>query len=94
MAKKPRASSGKTLREKIGRDSLSYVHPNQYDWHEDDEQLNRLHFNEGSFVVMYPDRFEEEVQVDENGVFTFTSPSRCVPPLRGRYARFDGSEST
>jgi len=59
--------------KKIGRDSLSYVHPNQYDWHEDDEQLNRLHFNEGSFVVMYPDRFEEEVQVDENGVFTFTS---------------------
>ncbi len=61
------------VKKKIDRDALSYVHPNQYDWHADDTQLNRLHFNDGSFVVMYPDRFEEEIEVDENGVFTFNS---------------------
>ena len=58
---------------KIDRESLSYVYPNQYDWHADDTQLNRLHFKDGNFVVMYPDRFEEEIEVDAEGVFTFNS---------------------
>ncbi|MCB1878372.1 MAG: thrombospondin type 3 repeat-containing protein, partial [Chromatiales bacterium] len=60
--------------KKIGLDDFYYISPNDYEWDgESDSTVNTLKFTQGSFVVMYPDQFGDQVTVDGDGVYTFTS---------------------
>ncbi len=55
-------------------DDFYYIYPNEFDWDDQSSKdTNVLKFKQGTFVVMYPGRFESEVKVDENGVYTFNS---------------------
>ncbi len=59
--------------KQVGQNDFLYIDPNDYLWDDSQPRVNRLHFSVGSFVVMYPGRFGEQVSVDEKGVYTFKS---------------------
>ena len=61
------------LPKHVTPEQMLYMHPNQYTWDDSEERLNRLQFEQGTFMVMYPSRFDEQVSVDEQGIFTFQS---------------------
>ena len=51
-----------------------YIYPNDFEWDDkSSETSNILSFKQGTFVVMYPGKFETEVTQDDNGVYTFSS---------------------
>ncbi len=51
-----------------------YIYPNKYTWDIQSSKIsNILKFNQGSFVVMMPGRFDKEIIIDEQGIYTFSS---------------------
>jgi outer membrane protein OmpA-like peptidoglycan-associated protein len=51
-----------------------YIYPNDFEWDNESGKLsNILRFKQGTFVVMYPGKFETEVTQDDDGVYTFKS---------------------
>ena len=60
--------------KELALDDFYYIYPNEFNWDgEAEEKTNVLKFDQGSFVVMYPGKFESEVKIDDEGVYTFNS---------------------
>ncbi len=60
--------------KKLKLDDFYYIYPNDFKWDgESSADTNILKFTQGTFVVMYPGRFEKEVTVDDKGVYIFNS---------------------
>ncbi len=58
----------------LGLKDFFYIYPNDFEWDDKSSPTsNILKFRQGTFVVMYPGKFEGEVTQDDDGVFTFSS---------------------
>ena len=53
-----------------GPASLYYIDPNEYEWDVSQPDSNILKFNNGTFTVMYPGNYGEQVTIDDNRVYT------------------------
>jgi outer membrane protein OmpA-like peptidoglycan-associated protein len=58
----------------IGLKDFLYIEPNEYTWDDaTDADVNTLRFSGGSFTVMYPGTYTDEVAVYAAGIHTLTS---------------------
>ena len=52
-------------------DDFFHIDPNVYEWDDaNDENVNTLKFNSGTYTVMYPGNYGDRVSIDEEGVYT------------------------
>ena len=56
-----------------GPESLYYIDPNEYEWDTSGADVNILKFKRGTFTVMYPGNYGEQVTIDGNGVYTLNT---------------------
>lgn len=61
-----------------------YIQPKDYIFQDNpDEAFNQLHFDQGSFALMWRGNFGKNVYIDEEGVYTFRNDS--IPDSQGYY---------
>lgn len=61
------------LDKDLGLDSLYYIDPNEYEWDESNPDVNILKFKRGTFTIMYPGSYGDQVSIDEQGVYTLNT---------------------
>lgn len=54
-------------------DSFYYIDPNHYEWEQGLPDVNILNFRRGSFTIMYPGSYGDQVSVDEQGIHTLNT---------------------
>ncbi len=58
----------------VGLNKFKYIYPQNFQWDDrSSPDTNILKFNTGQFAVIYPGRFDKEVTVDDQGIYTFKS---------------------
>ncbi|NOR41473.1 MAG: OmpA family protein [Gammaproteobacteria bacterium] len=56
-----------------GPATLYYIDPNEYEWDVSKPDANILKFNDGTFTVMYPGNYGDQVTIDGNRVYTLNT---------------------
>ena len=56
-----------------GPAALYYIDPNEHEWDVSQPDTNILKFNHGTFTVMYPGNYGEQVTIDDNRVYTLNT---------------------
>jgi len=58
----------------LSLDEFYYIYPNQYTWDtKSAKDSNSLKFNAGEYVVIYRDKFDKELSIDKNKIYTYKS---------------------
>ncbi|KRT54260.1 thrombospondin type 3 repeat-containing protein [endosymbiont of Ridgeia piscesae] len=51
-----------------------YIYPNKRDWDgTSDPAVNTLVFNQGEYVVVYPEQLSDQLSLSDDGIYTFTT---------------------